>query len=302
MVERRRDGFYAVVVSRKLSVGSARRNLIVCMGLPSGRLDGSSAHTVLNNNLPNWITYRSSPPPANMTAPSRDTGDSSPLAPPVEGSNETQHASLAEALERSSVLLAALNLSDSPSESRPSGTSPTINAAVLQRHRRPDETEEAKEDSDLQQEVASTDATTTDTSTTLSAAVPNDNTGQPPSPNSQSNNDDVTTGPFYVDLIDEDDQQRRRPMRRRPRRRRGERASSDVAQESSDTAVDGVSTTDISNAELLVPTVSERHVSAFYQSIMAQVYLLEEQEGSRGGHNSNDAPNRRMNTRGARGA
>ena len=238
-----------------------------------------------------------------MTAPSRDTGDSSPLAPPVEGSNETQHASLAEALERSSVLLDALNLSDGPSES-PSGISPTLNPALLRRHRRTDEADEAKEDTDLQQEMTSTDATptTTGTSTTLSAAVPDDNTGQPPSPISQPNNDDVTTGPFYVDLIDEDDQQRRRPMRRRPRRRSREPASSDAAQESSGTAVHGASTTDMSNAELLVARVSERHVSAFYQNIMARVELLEEQEGSRGGHNSNDAPDRRMNTRGARGA
>ena len=29
--------FYAVLVSEKLSVGSARRNVIVCRGLPSGR-------------------------------------------------------------------------------------------------------------------------------------------------------------------------------------------------------------------------------------------------------------------------
>jgi hypothetical protein len=99
-----------------------------------------------------------------MTAPIEDAGDSSPLAPPVEGSNETQHASLAEALERSSVLLDALNLSDGPSES-PSGISPTLNPALLRRHRRTDEADEAKEDTDLQQEMTSTDATPTTTGT-----------------------------------------------------------------------------------------------------------------------------------------
>ena len=243
-----------------------------------------------------------------MTAPREDAGDSSPLAPPVGGSNEPQDARLAEVLERSNLLLGALRLSDSPSES-PAGTFPTVNTTLLRRRRRPEEVEEAKEDSELR-EMAQMDTapTTAGTSTTLSEAVP-DNPGTPSSPNDRhpNNQDETSEGPFYVDLIDEDDQQQRRPMRRR--RSRSRERSDDImaaaAQESN--AADGgdttTATTSMSATELLAPRVSERHVSAFYQNIMAQVYLLEEQEGTRPRHNNNsNGPNRRINTRGARGA
>ena len=246
-----------------------------------------------------------------MTAPREDAGDSSPLAPPVGGSNEPQDARLAEVLERSNLLLGALRLSDSPSES-PAGTSPTVNTTLLRRRRRADEVEEAKEDSELRETAQmGTAPTTAGTSTTLSEAVP-DNPGTPSSPNDpHPSNDSEITGPFYVDLIDEDDLQRRRPMpRRRPRSRERSDDIMAVAQESN--AADGgdttTATTGMSATELLAPRVSERHVSAFYPNIMAQVYLLEEQEGTRPRHNNNNnnnnnnGPNRRINTRGARGA
>ena len=240
-----------------------------------------------------------------MTAPREDAGDSSPLAPPVGGRNEPQDARLAEVLERSNLLLGALRLSDSPSES-PAGTFPTVNTTLLRRRRRPEEVEEAKEDSELR-EMAQMDTapTTAGTSTTLSEAVP-DNPGTPSSPNDpHPSNDSEITGPFYVDLIDEDDLQRRRPMpRRRPRSRERSDDIMAVAQDSN--AADGgdttTATTSMPATELLAPRVSERHVSAFYPNIMAQVYLLEEQEGTRPRHNNNNGPNRRINTRGARGA
>ena len=244
-----------------------------------------------------------------MTAPREDAGDSSPLAPPVGGSNEPQDARLAEVLERSNLLLGALRLSDSPSES-PAGTSPAVNTTLLRRRRRPEEAEEAKENSELRERTMPTTRTTS--TSTLSEAVP-DNPGTPSSPNDPNpRNGSETTGPFYVDLIDEDDQQQRRPMRRR--RRRSRERSDDImaaaAQESN--AADGgdttTATTGMSATELLAPRVSERHVSTFYQNIMAQVYLLEEQEGARprynnnNNNNNNNGPNRRMNTRVARGA
>ena len=247
-----------------------------------------------------------------MTAPSEDAGDSSPLAPPVGGSNEPQDARLAEVLERSNLLLGALRLSDSSSDS-PVGTSLTINTTLLRRRRHPEEAEEAKEERGELRETAQTDtaSTTAGTSTTLPEAVP-DNPGTPSSPNDpHPSNDSEITGPFYVDLIDEDDLQRRRPMpRRRPRSRERSDDIMAVAQESN--AADGgdttTATTSMPATELLAPRVSERHVSAFYPNIMAQVYLLEEQEGTRPRHNNNNnnnnnnGPNRRINTRGARGA
>ena len=66
MAERRRPPwsrgvgtfFYAVVVSGKLSVGSARRNEIVCRGLPSGRIE---SNRISKNHRP------STPPPAKFT-------------------------------------------------------------------------------------------------------------------------------------------------------------------------------------------------------------------------------------------
>ena len=244
-----------------------------------------------------------------MTAPiEQDASDSSPLAPPADWAQETR---LAEVLERSNVLLDALRLSDSPPEIR-AGSSSTISNALLRRRRRRDEAEEAKEDSGLP-ETAMVDATLTTTgtrgttSTSTTPAVPDtNNAGQPPSPNAPGPDDEVESeGPFYLDLNDEDDQQRRRPMRRRPRRRSRSREAAAVTdaavQESNVADDDGAATTpSMSTAELLAPRVSERHVSAFYQNIMAQVELLEEQEG-RQRPAANDA-DRRMNTRGARGA
>lgn len=241
-----------------------------------------------------------------MTAPiEQDASDSSPLAS-VGGRNETQDTSFAEVLERSNLLLGALRLSDSPSGS-PADTSSAANNALLRRHRRPEEAEEAKEDSELR-ETAQMDTapTTAGTSTTLSAAVPDANAGQPSSPNApHSSNDSETTGP----LNDEHDQQQRRPVRRRRPRRRarrsGDESSSGDALESN-AANNGTNTstagTPPTMAELLVPRASERHVSAFYSAIMAQINLAEEQEGSQPRHDNSDGANRRMNTRGARGA
>ena len=198
-----------------------------------------------------------------MTVPTEDVGDSSPLASPVGSNAEAQVTSFAEVLERSNLLLDALRLSDNPSDSGPTGNSSTINPSLLQRHQRPLE-EEAKDD--IEPQKTAPKAATTGTSTTLPAPVP-DNVGQNPSPNGpHPSNDSETTGPFHADLIDEDEQQRRRPLQRSKARRRARNGD-----ESTSAGRPSIS-------ELLVPRVSERHVSAYYENIMSQVYLLEEQE------------------------